>query len=318
MTTQKIILIVVVAIILTAGITFAVLRFATPEDTWLCQNGEWIKHGKPNAPQPSTPCPGGEPNVNQLTNANTNINSNTNQTTQNKNIIVSKPAAYEEITSGYTIEGQAAGWYFEAVFPIKLLDATGKEIVTAQAQAQSDWMTSDYVPFKATMNFSIDKDQNGTLVFMKDNPSGLPENDQKYGLPIKLKAELMIVKVSFGSSVNNPNAMDCSLVYPIERKIPKTQTTATAAINELLKGLTDEEKSAGYYTSINPGVTLQKLVIKDGIAYADFDEQLENAVGGSCRVANIRSQITQTLKQFSSVQNVVISINGRTEDILQP
>ena len=302
MSTQKIILIVVLAIILIAGITIAVLRFSTPEDTWLCQNGQWVKHGNPNAPQPSTPCPGGVPNVNQ---PQVNKNTNINQVPQNKTgIIVDKPKINEEITSGYLIEGQAAGWYFEAVFPIKLLDATGKEIASTQAQAQSDWMTADYVPFKATLNFSISKDQNGTLVFMKDNPSGLPENDQKYEMPMKLKADLMTIKVFFGSSVKNPNAQDCNLVYSVERIIPKTQTTAAAAINELLKGITAEEKTAGYYTSINTGVKLQKVTIKDGTAYADFDEQLEKAVGGSCRVANIRSQITQTWWKPKEIGNL--------------
>ncbi|PIP22172.1 MAG: hypothetical protein COX38_02115, partial [Candidatus Nealsonbacteria bacterium CG23_combo_of_CG06-09_8_20_14_all_39_25] len=48
------------------------------------------------------------------------------------------------------------------------------------------------------------------------------------------------------------------------------------------------------------------------------DEQLEFQVGGSCKVSAIRAQITQTLKQFPTVDEVVISINGRTEDILQP
>jgi len=35
-------------------------------------------------------------------------------------------------------------------------------------------------------------------------------------------------------------------------------------------------------------------------------------------VTAIRAQITETLKQFPTVENVVISIDGRTEDILQP
>ncbi|MBU3925210.1 GerMN domain-containing protein, partial [Patescibacteria group bacterium] len=56
----------------------------------------------------------------------------------------------------------------------------------------------------------------------------------------------------------------------------------------------------------------------NGIAKVDFDERLEFQAGGSCRVAAIRAEITETLKQFPTVNNVVISINGRTEDILQP
>ena len=54
------------------------------------------------------------------------------------------------------------------------------------------------------------------------------------------------------------------------------------------------------------------------MAKIDFDSNLEKNVGGSCRVAAIRNQITQTLLQFKTVQSVIISIDGRTEDILQP
>jgi len=30
--------------------------FFTPEDTWLCDNGQWVKHGSPSAPQPRISC----------------------------------------------------------------------------------------------------------------------------------------------------------------------------------------------------------------------------------------------------------------------
>lgn len=32
------------------------LRFFSGEDDWMCQNGEWIKHGQPDHPMPTTPC----------------------------------------------------------------------------------------------------------------------------------------------------------------------------------------------------------------------------------------------------------------------
>jgi hypothetical protein len=32
------------------------LRILTPEDTWLCENGKWIKHGVPSAPMPTKSC----------------------------------------------------------------------------------------------------------------------------------------------------------------------------------------------------------------------------------------------------------------------
>jgi spore germination protein GerM len=40
--------------------------------------------------------------------------------------------------------------------------------------------------------------------------------------------------------------------------------------------------------------------------------------GGSARVDMIRQQITQTLKQFPTVNEVRIAIEGETEGVLQP
>jgi len=311
------ILITIIGLVFVLGMVILGLRFLTDEDTWLCQNGQWIKHGNPSAPMPTTLCPGAK--INQNENQDTNENINAAVIPKEKNIIVETPAPNDLISSPLTLEGKARTWYFEASFTIKLLDERGKEIAVTTAQAQGNWMTSEFVPFKAKLEFLADKDQNGTLVFMKDNPSGLPENDEKYEMPVRLKgSETMAVKVYFGNEQKNPNAMDCRLVYPVERKIAKTTATGRAALEELLKGPTEDEKAQGCYTSINTGVKIQKLSIVGGVAKVDFDKQLEFQVGGSCRVAAINSQIVTTLKQFSSVKEVIISIDGRTEDILQP
>lgn len=125
------------------------------------------------------------------------------------------------------------------------------------------------------------------------------------------------VQVYFNNSTMDPG-VSCNKVFGVEREIPKTLAVGRAALEELLKGPTQEEKHAGFFTSINPGVKIQKLTIVDGIAKVDFDTQLDFHVGGSCRVSAIRAEITQTLKQFPTVSEVVISIDGRTEDILQP
>lgn len=34
----------------------AYLRFRTPEDTWVCKDGQWVRHGHPASPMPSKPC----------------------------------------------------------------------------------------------------------------------------------------------------------------------------------------------------------------------------------------------------------------------
>lgn len=32
------------------------IRFLSPEDSWVCQNGEWTKHGSPAVEQPTSEC----------------------------------------------------------------------------------------------------------------------------------------------------------------------------------------------------------------------------------------------------------------------
>lgn len=104
----------------------------------------------------------------------------------------------------------------------------------------------------------------------------------------------------------------------VERTVPRTAAVGTAALEELLKGTTPAEKAEGLDNPIPEKARLLSLRIADGVAHADFNEALQAQVGGSLRVAAIRNSITLTLLQFPTVKKVVISIAGRTEDILQP
>ncbi|HNU96808.1 MAG TPA: GerMN domain-containing protein [Candidatus Portnoybacteria bacterium] len=230
------------------------------------------------------------------------------------------------ITSPLQIDGKARGfWFFEASFPIKLVDENNNILAITIAQAKEDpvtgdvnWMTEDFVDFEAKLEFVPEKNQKGFLIFMRDNPSGLPENNEEFKVPVQMEAvETTIVKVFFNNNQMDPE-MSCNKVFPIERTIKKTEAVGRVAIEELLKGPLETEETQGFFTSINSGVKIQSLIIENGTAKIDFDEQLQFQVGGSCRVSAIRAQIIETLKQFSTVKNVIISINGRTEEILQP
>lgn len=226
----------------------------------------------------------------------------------------------QEIGSPLAVEGEArGGWFFEASFPIKVVDENNNILGSSFVQATDDWMTENFVHFKGEISFATAKAGKGFLVFAKDNPSGLPQYDKEFRLPIMLKPTgMVVVKAYFNNNKMDPE-ISCNKVFPAEREILKIEAIGSAAINELLKGPTDVEKAQGFFTSLNGGVKLQELSIdENGTAYADFDNQLEFQVGGSCKVSAIRAQITQTLMQFPTIKNVVISINGRTEDILQP
>ncbi|MDD2680769.1 MAG: Gmad2 immunoglobulin-like domain-containing protein [Patescibacteria group bacterium] len=103
-------------------------------------------------------------------------------------IRINSPRPNSEISSPLMISGEARGnWFFEASFPVFLTDWDGRIIAEGIANAQADWMTTDFVPFDLTLNFSPDEQvysNRGTLIFKKDNPSGLPEFDDALEIPV--------------------------------------------------------------------------------------------------------------------------------------
>ena len=132
--------------------------------------GAWWQFG---APQPATPEDAGN-------------------AAQNAHLIVlDNPRPNQTITSPLTVTGQARGdWFFEASFPVVLVDWDGRIIAQGIATAKGDWMTADFVPFEATLTFAVDKNaysNRGALILKKDNPSGLPQNDDALEVPVVIK-----------------------------------------------------------------------------------------------------------------------------------
>ena len=100
-------------------------------------------------------------------------------------IHVSEPDANTVVSSPLTVRGEARGtWYFEASFPVRLLDSSGNELAVAPAQAQDDWMTIDFVPFEVTLTYTTTS-ATGSLVLEKDNPSGEPQNAASIVIPVR-------------------------------------------------------------------------------------------------------------------------------------
>lgn len=108
-------------------------------------------------------------------------------------ITLATPVPLGVIESGVNITGTArGGWYFEGSFPIVLVNASGTVIAQTPGIAQSNWMTSEFVPFTATLTFTNPYStgdpetlKEGMLILQKDNPSGLSENDDSLAIPVR-------------------------------------------------------------------------------------------------------------------------------------
>ncbi len=105
-------------------------------------------------------------------------------------IIITAPTPNQEVASPIYVSGRARGtWFFEASFPITVVNWDGLIIGEGIATAEGDWMTEEFVPFTASITYSLDKDTpytRGAIILKKDNPSGLPEHDDAREIPVTL------------------------------------------------------------------------------------------------------------------------------------
>lgn len=112
-------------------------------------------------------------------------------------IVLNQPQENEVVSSPLTVSGEARGyWFFEATFPIVLTNWDGLIIAEGFATADGDWMTEEFVPYTASLEFDSPYSvgdpefmQNGSLILQRANPSGLPENDNALEIPVKFSAE---------------------------------------------------------------------------------------------------------------------------------
>jgi len=112
-------------------------------------------------------------------------------------IRISTPRPNALVETPLVIKGEARGyWFFEATFPLELLDEEGNMIAQGYASATGDpetfggagWMTEEFVPFISELTFTkTPHTKKGTLILKKDNPSGLPEHDDELVVPVEFK-----------------------------------------------------------------------------------------------------------------------------------
>src|SRR3989344_2201551 len=239
---------------------------------------------------------------------------NTDLATSTELIRVTTPVPGALVRSPLVVSGQARGnWYFEASFPIRLFDSEGKELAVSVAQAQGDWMTTEFVPFETKLIFiSPPTSRVGTLVLQKDNPSGLSEYDDELRIPVRFEGDASstrIIKLFFYNESKDLDASGnimCSDkgLESVERQIPLSITPVQDAIKLLLQGeLTFTEQGRGIETEFPlSGFELVSASLTNGSLTLTFADPQNRTSGGSCRVNILRAQVEATAKQFDEVK----------------
>jgi hypothetical protein len=98
------------------------------------------------------------------------------------------------------------------------------------------------------------------------------------------------------------------------REIPATQAVATAAIRELLGGLSEEERAYGLTSAVPDGTELLGIEIEDGTARVDLSGGFDDG-GGTLSMSLRLGQVVFTLTQFSTVQRVELWMDGAPVEV---
>jgi hypothetical protein len=236
------------------------------------------------------------------------------------------------------VEIPAAG--AQVVLPLRILARVGQP--GQQVAAVLHWQDGT----ELTQTFVTLQGEDGrgllidTLNWLNEGPPPQPPT-QSATLALRDAAgEVLARQKVIVLSPDDPGTQEIALplvlgetVQSVERRIPRTAGIGKAVLEELLWG-PFPPNLAGFGTALptpqevltyagrtpdwGPRVTLRQLTIVDGVATADFSKEMQAYGGGSLRVTLIRQQIEEALMQFPTVREVIITIEGESEAILQP
>jgi spore germination protein GerM len=135
------------------------------------------------------------------------------------------------------------------------------------------------------------------------------------------KADALKAKIYFLRS--DERCLSIELV-PVECVIENdvvVEKVVRAVLQKLLKGPTEEERERlDLWTAIPENVKVNSVRIENKTVFVDFSKELQNYGGGSLNAICIRGQIEKTLREFPSIEEIVITVEGKSEEngILQP
>ena len=111
-------------------------------------------------------------------------------TSPHEMVRVSSIAPFGAVKSPLVLAGEARGnWFFEGSFPVTLVDANGKVLAQAVAQTPGEWMTTEFIPFSAKLDFKKPTTSTGTIILKRDNPSGIVEFDSELHFPVHFSVQ---------------------------------------------------------------------------------------------------------------------------------
>lgn len=110
----------------------------------------------------------------------------------------------------------------------------------------------------------------------------------------------------------NPHPRDPFNLQFVVRNV-SSAAPARPALEALLTGPTAAERQRRLRALDAEGLNISALIIKGGEARVDFVSRGGKRWAGDLSPAEFRRAVERTLKQFSTVRSVVVSVDGKTD-----
>lgn len=103
-------------------------------------------------------------------------------------------------------------------------------------------------------------------------------------------------------------------LFATQRTEPFDPGIGAAAVRALLAGPSEAEEAAGVSTAVPDGTSLLGVTIENGLATVDLSGEYESG-GGSASMFVRLAQLTYTLTQFASVDEVTFTLEGEPVEV---
>jgi len=236
---------------------------------------------------------------------------------KNKSIFFLSPRMGETVKMPFSLFGITRA--FENTMQVEIIKKETGELILKKAytaNAQEPSFFGEYnIPFEVK-ELCDGKTELQATVFIESPKDGARMDEETISFFCGEKGGRQI-NVYF-ENAQEEGAISCEKVFTTKRIIPQTSHILEATLQELLKGPDAKEKEAGFVTNVPSGVILKSVVLKNAIATINLSSDLSRYGGGSCRVGLIRKEFEETAKQFETVKDIRIEVEGETEGVLEP
>jgi spore germination protein GerM len=132
-------------------------------------------------------------------------------------------------------------------------------------------------------------------------------------LAILASALIVLCGCSVPSKGVNVYFFQNAKLTPVERELPTNENPVAIAIDQLMRGPNEQEKSNGFVTVIPSGARARNVAVEGDTAIIDFNSQLSNFKGGKENAERIVGQIVRTATSAKGIKKVILELSGRDQ-----